>query len=101
MTASLYQSGSSSAADGDEDAASIGRARLGASSAMVGRAGDSRPLQVKNVPLPHARIEPDVVPPSPPAVTGVVQQIVHRELFVVIADIGNLHPSMLHVVRIQ
>src|SRR6476660_2279567 len=114
MTASLYQRGSSSGGETEEVAASIGSAKFGVSSAIVvvrravqpslewkPRACPSGPPQVEYVSLSHAGIEPHVVPPAPPAVCVVVEQVAHRVQPIVIVHVRRFHPSVLHVVRIE
>src|SRR5919197_2201539 len=102
MIASLYQSGSSSAADFAVVKASVGTVRLAVSSAMDALAPGPEPpasgVDLEDVPLEDLRIETDVVPAAMPRVRGVVEQVAHDE------DVGvegRLDEAMLHVMRIE
>src|SRR5881392_2154925 len=93
MIASLYQSGSSSAADGAVTTASCGR---------LGFDVSVRPaiLEGEDVPLTHIRIEADVIPVAAPRVLHVVQQIAY-DVGLCRGRTADLYPPVLHVTRIE
>src|SRR5262245_38453658 len=92
MIASLYQSGSSSAADGALDAASTGTVRFGVTVALA------TSHQPQNVSLPHARIEPDVVPSAVPCIRRLVEQIFDD---VRVRVDRHLDVAVLHMMRVE
>src|SRR5262245_23273755 len=90
MIASLYQSGSSCAADEAGDIASTGTVTFGISMAIEGQ----------NVSLADVRIEAHVVPLAAPLVLDIVQEVADRE-GLVRSDAGHANVAVLHVVRIE
>src|SRR4051812_26155405 len=95
MIASLYQSGSSSAAAGAGETATDGSASLVGSLAM----GEGEDMS-----LMDAGIEPHVIPLAAPAVAGIGEQIgdIVRGRGVGRPQVGRyLHVAVLHVERIE
>src|SRR4029450_373231 len=90
MIASLYQSGSSSAAALAGVIVSTGSVRCGISMA----------IDAQNVCLADIRIEAHVIPFPPPLVLDVVEQIADGEDLVG-ADTRHLDVTVLHVMRIE
>src|SRR6185436_7674908 len=90
MMASLYQSGSSWAADGADVTASTGTVRFAVSMA----------IDVQNVCLTDVGVEADVIPFPPPLVLDIVEEIADREDLVG-ADTRQVDVTVLHVVRIE
>src|SRR6476659_5159902 len=103
MIASLYQSGSSSDAECAGTTASSGTLRFGISVTLairLGRPSGLRRFDPKNVRLPHARVEPHVIPFPSPYVLHIVDEIVGGERR---AGRGarDLDPAVLHVVGVE